>query len=130
MRQEPSKKVDSLAHSVIGAAIEVHRELGPGYVESVYQEALAFEFRAREIPFVAQMGFEVRYKDHPVGLGRIDFLVGDLIVVELKAVDAIHPVHRAQTLHYLRALSRPLGLILNFRTPLLKDGIERIVLSP
>ena len=124
---EPDRAIDAWAHAVIGAAIEVHRDVGPGYQESVYEEALAVEFGIRQIPFVRQHLVEVRYKGIIVGEGRLDFLVGQRLVVELKAVDALHNVHRAQVLSYLKALGTPLGLLLNFKCSLLKDGIERIV---
>jgi len=127
--QEPDPALDNLAHAVIGAAIEVHRELGPGFLEGVYEEALAVELGLRKIPFVRQPLIEVRYKGTRVGEGRLDFLVGQRLVVELKAADAIHPIHRAQVLAYLRAVDTPLGLLLNFKSELLKHGIERIVLS-
>src|SRR5512134_2947555 len=97
---EPGAKLDQLAHAVIGAAIEVHRLLGPGYVEAVYEEALCVELRLRGIPFMRQVTVPVDYKGHPVGEGRLDLLVGDLLVVELKAVEALAPVHSAQVISY------------------------------
>ena len=124
---EPDQALDDLAHAVIGAAIEVHRELGPGFLEGVYEQAMAIEMGFRRIPFVRQPLIEVRHKGECVGDGRLDFLVGGRLVVELKAVDAIHPIHRAQVLAYLKAVDTPLGLLLNFKCHLLKDGIERIV---
>jgi len=90
----------------------------------VYEEALAVELGLRKIPFVRQPLIEVRYKGTRVGEGRLDFLVGQRLVVELKAADAIHPIHRAQVLAYLRAVDTPLGLLLNFKSELLKHGIE------
>jgi len=126
---EPNEQVDSLAHAVIGAAIEVHRELGPGFLESVYDEALAVELALRKIPFLRKPVVGVRYKGVAVGEGIPDLIVGGLLVVELKAVEAVHPIHRAQVISYLKASGLPLGLILNFKVVLLKDGIERIILS-
>jgi GxxExxY protein len=128
--REPQASVDQLAHAVIGAAIEVHRLLGPGYLESVYEEALGIELGERAIPFERQVPFAVTYKGRPVGLGRLDLLVADVLVVELKAVEALLPVHRAQVLSYLRATNLPLGLLLNFKAPTLRDGLERIVFTP
>src|SRR5689334_9023988 len=90
IRREPSQEVDQLAHEVIGAAIAVHRALGPGYPESVYEEALCIELRAREIPFERQVRFIVYYRDCPVGEGRLDLLVAKLLVVELKSVETHH----------------------------------------
>ena len=126
---EPDDELDALARSVIGAAIEVHRELGPGFLESVYEEALAVDMGLRRIPFVRQPLVEVRYKGARVGEGRLDFLVGQRLVVEIKAVYPIHAVHRAQVIAYLKAVGTPLGLLLNFKSALMKDGIERIVLT-
>ncbi len=129
MRQEPGAKIDKLAHEVIGAAIEVHRVLGPGYLESVYEEALAVELRLRNIPFEQQKELAVDYKGYAVGEGRLDFLVNGCLVMELKAVEALVPIHTAQVMSYLQAMNLPLGLLINFHVPLLKDGIKRIVLS-
>ena len=126
---EPDAKLDQLAHAVIGAAIEVHRLLGPGYVEAVYEEALCVELRLRKILFTRQVAVAVDYKGHPVGEGRLDLLVGDLLTVELKAVEALAPVHSAQVISYLKATNRKLGLLINFNVPLLKHGIKRLILS-
>ncbi len=126
---EPNKKMDELAHTVIGAAIEVHRVLGPGYLESVYEEALVVELGLRNVPFERQKGLSLDYKGHEVGESRLDFLVGGLLVVELKAVDALAPVHTSQVISYLKAVGSPLGLLINFNVPVLKGGIKRIVLS-
>ncbi len=128
-RREPPAELDRLAHAVIGAAIEVHRVLGPGFLESVYEEALAVELGLRGVAFVRQAPVAVDYKGHAVGEGRSDFLVGGELVVELKAVDALAPIHSAQVISYLKAMGRPLGLLINFNVPVLKEGIRRIVLS-
>ncbi len=127
--EEPSKELDLFAHKVIGAAIEVHRLIGPGYLESVYEEALSVELNLRNIPFTRQVIISVNYKDHAVGEGRLDFLVGGNLVVELKAVDSLAPIHTAQVLSYLKATGRQLGLLINFNTPILKNGLKRIVFS-
>jgi GxxExxY protein len=124
--QDP--RVEALAHAAIGAAIEVHRALGPGYMEAVYEDALAVEFGLREIPFSRQHKFSLDYKGHEVGRGRVDFLVAECLVVELKAVEVIAQIHRAQVISYLRALQLRVGLLLNFKSTTLRDGIERIVL--
>jgi GxxExxY protein len=126
---EPSTELDQLAHKVIGAAIEVHRELGPGYHESIYEEAMAVELELRGIPFKRQLAMPVLYKGHPVGEGRMDMLVGDDLVVEYKTVESLLPVHLAQVLSYLKAARRRLGLLINFNVAVLKDGIKRIVRS-
>ena len=126
---QPNAELDGLAHRVIGAAIEVHRHLGAGFLESVYEEALAFELAERNIPFVRQPEVELTYKAHRVGVGRLDFLVGGGLILELKAVEALHPIHHAQALNYLRATGHPLALLINFNVTVLKDGIKRIILS-
>ena len=129
MRREPDKKTDELAKAVIGAAIEVHRVLGPGYLESVYDEAMAVELNLRGVAFERQKGMSVDYKGHAVGEGRLDLVVDGCLIVELKAVETLAPIHTAQVISYLKATQLPLGLLINFNVPLLKDGIRRIILS-
>lgn len=127
--KEPSEAVDRLATSVIGAAIEVHRHLGPGYLESVYEEALGIELTLREISFDRQKPVAVLYKGHSVGEGRLDLLVENLLIVELKAVEALAEIHKAQVISYLKATDLQLGLLINFNVPVLKQGIKRVVLT-
>jgi len=116
--------------AIIGAAMEVHRALGPGLLESAYEECLAREFELSDIPFERQVPLPLEYKGVHLDCGyRLDFVVANLVVVELKAVDEIHPIHEAQLLTYLRLSKRKLGLIINFNEPLLKDGIRRRVLN-
>lgn len=122
-------ELEELARQVIGAAIEVHRCLGPGYSEPVYDEALAIELALRQIPCARQPTFALDYKGNIVGTGRLDFLIADRLVLELKAVDALGPVHRAQVLSYLQAKKLQLGLLVNFNSAVLKDGIKRVILS-
>ena len=129
------KKIDSnllykeVSNQVIGAAIEVHRELGPGLLESAYEECLAHELSLRGIPFVRQLDVPLDYKGVRLDVGyRIDLLVNDVIVIELKTVQKILPIHEAQLLTYLRLLQKPVGLLMNFSVPVLKDGIVRRVL--
>ena len=129
MMREPSAEVDRLATSVFEAALEVHRTLSAGFVESVYEKALAVEFAERQIPFERQKQVELTYKGRTVGEARLDFLVEGLVVVELKSVEALHPVHQAQVLNYLKATRLDLGLLINFNVTLLKDGFNRIVLT-
>ena len=124
---EPDAEVDRLANLVIGAAIAVHIELGPGFLEKIYEEALCRELKAREIPFRRQFRAKIRFRGEAVGEAVIDLLVGDRLVVELKAVESIHAVHVAQTISYLKTLDQPLGLILNFQVAKMKDGIKRVV---
>lgn len=127
--REPSEELDRLAHAVIGAAIEVHRVLGPGYLESVYEEAMCVELRSRGIPFARQPSFAVAYKNNPIGKSMLDLLVGGVLVVELKAVERLMPIHSAQVISYLKATGHHLGLLINFNVRILKDGIRRIILS-
>ena len=118
---------NDLTHSVIGAAIEVHRLLGPGLLESAYEECLAREFVLRGIAFQRQKAAPVVYKDVKLECGyRMDFVVEGRIVVELKAVEALAPVHEAIVLTYLRLSGCKLGLLINFNVPVLKDGIRQI----
>lgn len=127
--REPDSHVNKLSNMVIGAAIDVHRELGPGYLESVYEKALCHELTLRNIPHIQQAEIHIGYKGVEVGEGRIDLLVGNLLIVELKAVDELAPIHKAQVLSYLKATNLHLGLLINFNVPILRDGIQRIVLS-
>ena len=109
-----SLECEGITGAVIGAAIEVHRTLGPGFIEAVYEEALAIELRERRIPFERQVPVSVVYRGHVVGLHRLDLFVADQIVVELKAINALTDVHFAVVRSYLRAVDRVHGLILNF----------------
>ena len=124
---EISDEVEGLAHSVVDSALEVHKALGPGFIESVYEQALCRELEMREVPFVRQFPVAVRYKDIVVGEGRVDLLVGNSLVVELKAIDGLSSVHTAQVISYLKATGHQLGLLINFNVPLLKDGIRRVI---
>jgi GxxExxY protein len=129
VRSEPGDDYDRVAHAVIGAAIEVHRHLGPGYSEAVYGNALEIELTVRDIPFERRKPVEVFYKGESVGKGEVDFYVGGILVVELKTVDAFAPIHIAQVISYLKALGRPLGLLINFKVPMVKDGVKRVAYS-
>lgn len=122
---EISQALNDLSRQVIGAAIEVHRHLGPGLLESIYENALCIELTLRGVPFVRQHRVELQFKCHTVGDGRLDLLVGDHLVVELKAVERIEPVHEAHLLSYLRTTGLPLGLLINFNVPRLTDGLRR-----
>lgn len=119
-----------LTEQIIGAAIEVHKELGPGLLETAYQRALAHEFRSRGLAFEEQKLCAVRYKDLLIeDAYKLDFLVGQSVVVELKAIDALLGVHDAQVLTYLRFSSCRIGLLFNFRTTFLtKHGLRRLAL--
>jgi GxxExxY protein len=115
---------------VVDSAIEVHRHLGPGYAENVYEDALCVEFQLRGISFARQFPIQLTYKGSAIGSGRLDLLVGKALIVELKTVEAVLPIHSAQVISYLKMTGLSLGLLLNFKTPLMKDGIRRIVNSP
>jgi GxxExxY protein len=127
-RREPSEEVDGLAYAVIGAAIEVHRLLGPGFLEEVYHKALKVEFEIRGIPHKSKHPVVVNYKGRPIGEGQLDFLVGDVLIIELKAVQNLAPIHEAQVMSYLKMTKHPLALLINFNVPILKQGIKRIIL--
>ena len=118
-----------LTERIIGAAIEVHKALGPGLLESAYQTCLAHEFALRGLTFEQEKPLPVVYQGIRLDCGyRLDFAVDGKVVVELKAVDSIHAVHRAQLLTYLKLTGCKVGLILNFNEAVLKNGIERLVL--
>ena len=118
-----------LTSQIIGAAIEVHRGLGPGLLESAYQACLAREFSLQSLPFEQEKPLPVEYKGTRVDCGyRLDFIVAGKVVVELKAVDAVQKVHEAQLLTYLKLTGCRVGLLINFNVPVLEDGIKRMVL--
>ena len=118
-----------VTEKIIGAAIEVHRHLGPGLLESVYEAALAHELRLRGLGVERQKPLGVQYKDLQLDDGfRLDLLVEGSVVVELKCADALLPIHEAQMISYLRLSGRKVGLLLNFKVPVLKQGLKRFVL--
>ena len=123
-----SEQLNTLSERVIGAAIEVHRHLGPGLLESAYQRCLEAELHLRQISFSAEVPLPVRYKDEPLDCAyRLDLVVENSIIVELKAVDVLSPIHTAQLLTYLKLRHLRLGLIINFNVPVLWRGVRRIV---
>src|SRR6059058_2572809 len=123
------EKADKLSSEVIGAAIEVHRQKGPGLVESIYERCMLRELELRTIPAVAQKLVRIEYKglvfDEPL---RFDILVDDCLLVELKAVEVVHPSSKAQLFSYMKLLDIPIGLLINFHDPILKNGISRMIL--
>lgn len=123
------KETEALAHEVIGAGIEVHRQLGPGFLESVYEKALSIELSLRGIPHVCQHQVRVQYKDIDVGEGRLDIWVAERIVLELKTVDQFAPIHEAIALAYLHAVDNELALLINFKVAVLRNGIRRVIRS-
>ena len=117
-----------IAYLTIQSAIEIHKRLGPGLLESVYRPCMIYELRARNLEVTAEVKVPVRYKDLVLdGFYRLDLLVNNAVVVELKAVDTVHPVHRAQVLSYLRVMDKQLGLLINFHVERLVLGVDRIV---
>lgn len=121
-------RINRITGGVIGAAMKVHSLLGPGLLESAYQACLFHELINQDFHVLAQIGLPVIYEGERIELGyRIDLLVEDLVVVELKCVEAIHPVHEAQLLSYLRLSGKQVGLLINFHVARLKDGIRRMV---
>lgn len=118
-----------LTGQIIGAAIEVHRVLGPGLLESAYQICLAHELSLRHLPFERERALPVEYKDVRLDCGyRLDFWVAEKVIVELKAVETLLPIHEAQLLTYLKLTGCHIGLLVNFNVPVLKEGIKRMVL--
>ena len=121
-------KANALSHDVIGAAIEVHKTLGPGLLESAYEECLCYELNARGIPIERQVKLPIEYKEVKLSAGYcMDIVVDELLVLELKSVEKLMPIHEAQLLTYLRLSEIWLGLLINFNVPILKHGIKRLV---
>ena len=125
----PGDEINKLTEAIIGAAIEVHRALGPGLLESAYEECLSRELALREIPFARQVSLPVEYKGVRLDCGyRLDLLVADAVVVEIKAVAGLEPIHSAQVLTYLKLGGWKVGLLINFNVPVLKLGVRRLML--
>ena len=122
------ENLNKITEKIIGCAIEVHRNLGPGLLESIYEKALCHELKLNNIQFINQLTIPIIYKDAKLGEHRLDLLVENKIIIELKAVDRFDPVFSAQVLSYLRLTKKKLGLLINFNVPILKEGIKRIIL--
>ncbi|MBU2645253.1 GxxExxY protein [bacterium] len=119
---------NELTGKIIGAAIEVHRHLGPGLLESVYEECLAYELLEQGLQVERQLELPVLYKDKKLDVGfRIDLLVDQLVIVELKSVNQLEKIHEAQLLTYLRMAKKRFGLLMNFNVPVMKQGIRRLL---
>jgi GxxExxY protein len=119
-----------VSRRIIGAAIEVHKVLGPGLLENVYEECLAREFQAAGLHYERQLELPAKYKGALLDCGyRLDFLVENTVVVEIKSVSLLQPIHEAQMLTYLKLGGWDLGLLMNFNVPVLKDGVRRVVLN-
>jgi len=127
-RDAEAPRENEITKLVIGFAIEVHRALGPGLLESAYEECLCYELAKGEIRFLRQVALPVRYKGITLDCGyRMDLLLVDLVIVEIKAVESLCPIHEAQLLTYLKLAEKPVGLLINFNVPVLKEGLKRIV---
>jgi GxxExxY protein len=123
---EPSPEHDLLASRIVDAAFAVHTALGPGLLESVYEQCLVYELETRGIPFQRQVALPIRYRDKRIDAGyRLDLIVGGLVVLEIKAIEKILPVHEAQLMIYLKLSGHRLGLLINFNVALIKFGIKR-----
>ena len=123
-------KINELTGQVIGAAIDVHKELGPGLLESVYEECLGRELELRKISFKRQFELPIEYKGYKINSGlRLDMIVDNQLILELKSCETLLPIHEAQLLTYLKMAKIGLGLLINFNERLLKDGIKRFKIS-
>ena len=121
-------QIDELSYKVIGCAMEVHKTLGPGLFENIYEQALVHELTLNGIPVKTQVEIEINYKGTNLGNGlRLDVLVDNTLIVELKSVEELKPLHHKQLLTYLRLTDKRIGILINFNTENLKDGIKRIV---
>ena len=126
----PMQRANAWSQLVIGAAIEVHRIKGPGLIEEIYKKCLGRECELRNIPYVKELRVFLEYKglvfEEPL---RLDILIDDVLILELKAVEKVLPIHKAQLLSYMKLLNKPVGLLINFHELVLKDGIHRMVLK-
>ena len=119
--------INKLTGEIIGAAIEVHKALGPGLLESAYEECLCHEFKLRSFPFERQKELPIEYKGVKLDCGyRLDIVVWNKIILELKSCSELQPIHEAQLLTYLKLADKKIGLLINFNVPVLKDGIKRM----
>ena len=127
--QEVPAAADAIARAVVNAGLQVHKALGPGLLESAYEHCLAYEIQTRGLSVRRQVALPIIYKDISLDAGyRLDLLVEDSVVVEIKAVDALTRVHEAQVLTYLKLSRRRIGLLMNFNVDLFKNGVKRLVL--
>lgn len=124
---EPDREVDELVRRALDAAFEVYRETGPGLDESIYEAAMCRELELRGVPFQKQVIYAVYYKGTEIGSRRVDLLLGGRLIIEIKAAETLLPLHKAQLLTYLKISGHKLGLLINFNSPFLKEGIKRVV---
>jgi GxxExxY protein len=126
--QEITPRINHITHKIVTAAMKVHTVLGPGLLESAYHACLLHELRKQELRVASQVGLPVIYEGEKIDLGyRIDLVVENQVIVEIKCVEAINPVHQAQLLSYMRLSGRSVGLLINFHVAHLRDGIKRMV---
>jgi GxxExxY protein len=125
----PGENHDQLTERIIGAAIEVHRHLGPGLTEEMYEEAYCHELDLLGIQYARQVPVAVMYKQKQIGKTRIDLIVENRVIVELKSCESLGPIHRAQCITYLNVTGKQVALLINFNVAILKDGVKRIVLT-
>jgi GxxExxY protein len=126
--QDQNTKLNNISGQIVDSAIAVHRELGPGLLESTYQACLAYELRSRGLNVQSEIGLPVVYRDVDLDVGyRLDMLVDDEVIVEIKSIDKLAPIHDAQLLSYLKLSNKKLGLFINFNISRVKDGIKRLV---
>lgn len=123
------EQTEMLIKNIIGAAIEVHRELGPGYLEKVYEQAMGLELRHRGLAYATQVPITVYYKGEKIHGQVLDMIVEGRVILELKSVEMLLQIHEAQILSYLKSTKLPAGLLINFKERLVKNGIKRFVLS-
>ncbi|MFO0013936.1 MAG: GxxExxY protein [Planctomycetota bacterium] len=123
-----NSRINNITGQIVDSAIRVHTELGPGLLESAYEACLACELRSRGVHVQQQLLLPIQYRGVQIDAGyRLDLLVEDVVIVELKAVETMHPIFEAQLLSYLKISGKKVGLLINFHVPLLKDGIKRMV---
>ena len=123
------EETEAVSREVVDAAFRVHSELGPGLLEAVYEACLSYELQKRQLRFERQVSLPIEYDGLKLDAGlRLDLLVEDEVIVELKAVEALLSVHRAQLMTYLKLTGKRLGLLINFNVPLIKQGIKRVIL--
>lgn len=122
------EELNKITEKIIGCAIEVHRTLGPGLLESIYERALCYEFTVNNINYQNQMIVPIIYKETTLGNNVIDILVENEVIVEIKAVERMNPLYEAQLLSYMRLCDKKLGLLINFNVPYLREGIKRMIL--
>lgn len=127
-RNLESQNINQITEKIIGCAIEVHRTLGPGLLESAYEECLCYELKLTNVSYERQVALPVIYKGVKLDCGyRMDLVVEDLVIVEIKAIEKLLPIHEAQLLSYLKLRDKRVGLLLNFHVSVLKNGLKRIV---